>query len=643
MCGIACVFGTSSRRQISALDVRRMGGNLRHRGPDGEGLFSDGWAFLAHRRLAVIDVAGGKQPISNEDGRVQVVFNGEIWNYRSLKARLESRGHRFSTDADTEVLAHGWEEFGEDLPNLLDGMFAFVVYDTVTRVVFAARDRLGEKPLFYAELGGALHLASEIKAFFESPCWTGDLDVGVLEEYLTLGYIMAPGTAYRSVYKLLPGHWLRYRNHHLELRQYWDIREFDTDHRREETVLDDVQAHVRVAVSKRLASDVPLDALLSGGIDSGVVVSYMAETMAEPVTTSVGFPEAGFNELQPAQETASWLGTRHYSHIVSPTVDEVFDRIVSAFDEPFADSSAVPTHYVCQAAREHVTVALSGDGGDETFGGYDFRYIPHALEQSVRRVMRGAASRRVVRGLANVWPQARQMPRFLRWATLLDNVARDAAEAYYFDLCFMKPAVARRLLGQNSVALHQTAAFEAVTAPYRRCPSPDVVQKAQYADVKGYLANDILTKVDRMSMANGLEVRCPLLDHQLVELAFRLPIRRKMPRLRGKHLLRQLAARRLTQDVARRPKRGFTAPVSAWLAGPLAEAWRAEVLAPNAAISSLVDRAEVRRLFEEHRGGRRDHGYALWALWVFERWWAQQAAVQRRASVLQSLAAAISS
>lgn len=620
-----------------------MGVALAHRGPDGEGLFSDGWGFLAHRRLAIIDLARGLQPASNEDGRIQVVFNGEIWNHRTLRHRLESRGHRFRTQADTEVLVHGWEEWGEELPTHLDGMFAFVIYDTVRREVFAARDRLGEKPLFYAQLGGVLHLASEIKALYESPYWTGDLEKGFLEGYLTLGYVMAPSTPYRNVYKLLPGHQLMYRGSDVHTRPYWDIVDFDTDARNEAAVLADVENHVRMAVTERLEAEVPLGALLSGGVDSGVVLSYMTEAMSDtPVTTTVGFPEAGHNELELARRTAESLGSRHFAHTVAPAIDDVFDVIVRAFDEPFADSSAVPTYYVCRAAREHVTVALSGDGGDETFGGYDFRYLPHALEASARAFVPGASGRRAVRALASAWPRSPRLPRALRLSTVLENVAREPADAYYHDLCFMKPMAARRLLGQRTdVAIQASGVYEAVTAPYRKCPSPNVVQKAQYADVKVYLANDILPKVDRMSMATGLEVRCPLLDHQLVELAFRLPNNRKMPHYRGKHLLRQLAAKRLRPEVAQQPKRGFTAPVGAWLAGPLSQAWRSEVLASTSAVLELVDRAELARLFSEHVKGQRDHGYALWALWTYERWARHQAAAVRASErrVLRPIAA----
>ena len=635
MCGFACVFGSSAPPHgVTAIDVRRMSVALAHRGPDGDGLFSDGWGVLAHRRLAVIDVAGGRQPVSNEDGRLQVVFNGEIYNHHHLRARLESLGHRFRSHSDTEVIVHGWEEFGDELPSHLDGMFAFVVYDTVTRDVFAARDRLGKKPLFYAQLGGALHIASEIKALYESPHWTGDLEPGLFEGYLALGYVMAPATAYRGVYKLLPAHWLKFRGNTVQTRAYWDLYEFDTDTRTEADIVHDVDACVRAAVAERIEADVPLGALLSGGIDSGVVVSYMAECMTEaPVTATVGFVEEQHNELEAARLTADALATRHYPHMVAPAVDDVFDAVVRAFDEPFADSSAVPTYYVCKAAREHVTVALSGDGGDETFGGYDFRYLPHAVEAHARALVPGALGRRAVRALARAWPRSPNLPRALRLSTILENVARDPADAYYHDLCFMKPSAVRRLLGRPPTGdVRDTAVYEAVTSPYRRCPSRNAVQKAQYADLKVYLANDILPKVDRMSMAHALEVRCPLLDHRLVEFAFRLPNSRKMPRLRGKYLLRQLAARRLRPDLAWQPKRGFTAPVGAWLAGPLSEAWRSEVLAPSSAVLGLVDRREVARVFAEHLKGRADHGYTLWALWVYERWSKHQAAARQVAA-----------
>ncbi len=634
MCGISGLFSLGGPLDPAlAHAIRPMNHALRHRGPDGDGFFEDGHAALGHRRLAIIDVAGGAQPIANEDRSAWIVFNGEIYNHLALRRDLEGRGHRFQTRSDTETILHAFEEYGTDTPALLEGMFAFAIYDQRRRTLFAARDRLGKKPFFYAVLGGALHFASEIKSFYASPAWTGDLDLSSLEAYLSLGYVLAPGSVYRDVRKLMPGRWLQAQDGRIEERRYWDVPEFDTDRRPAAAVLEELDGLLRTAVSDRLESEVPLGAFLSGGIDSGLVVSYMAETMGRPpVTASVGFGGAEHNELDAAAVTARAVGSLHHPHTVDPRLEDVFDPIVRAFDEPFADSSAVPTYYVSQAARQHVTVALSGDGGDETFSGYDFRYVPHAVEQRLRRFVPGAIGRGAMGALARLWPRSPRLPRPLRLGTVLDNLAVDGADAYFQDLCFLKPGLTRRLLGQPVARLRDSAVYEAVTGPYRACPSPSDVQRAQYADLTVYMPNDPLVKVDRMSMLHSLEVRCPLLDRRVVEFAFRLPTETKMAGLRGKHLLRQLAARRLPSELSRLPKLGFTAPVREWLAGPFAGPFEGEVLAANAATSGAVDRAHLARLFADHRAGRADHGYVLWALWVFERWHRHQAEARRAAA-----------
>jgi asparagine synthase (glutamine-hydrolysing) len=627
MCGIcgAVSIGGPLDPEI-ARAVTRMSAVLGHRGPDGDGHYVDRFAALGHRRLAIIDRAGGDQPIANEDGSCQIVFNGEIYNHHALRKDLIARGHVFRTVSDTEAIVHAYEEFGTHCVERLEGMFAFAIYNVQTRTLFLARDRLGKKPLFYSTLGGALHFGSEIKAIAQSPAWNGELNPNGLEGYLSLGYYLAPETAYRHVLKLEPGHWLQLRDGRIEDRQYWDVDVFDSDTSSEARVLEELDDAIRRAVMARLESEVPLGAFLSGGIDSGLVVSYMREARGhDVVTTTVGFQHADHNELKAAQLTANHLNTRHHADVVTPSLDDVLEPIVGAFDEPFADSSAVPTYYVSKMARRHVTVALSGDGGDEAFGGYDFRYVPHALEARMRRLVPGAAGRRVATALGSLWPRSRRLPRILRLASVLDNLGRDGAGAYYSDLCFLKPAQARRLLGHMpSQRIEDSPVYEAVTRPYRRCPSSSAIQRAEYADLKVYLPNDVLVKVDRMSMLHSLEVRCPLLDRQVIELAFRLPAERKMPDLQPKYLLRQLAAQRLPRELSTLPKRGFTAPVGSWIAGPYERVFADEVLAPSSRASGLLDVRRLRALFDEHRTGGDDHSYPLWAAWVLERWLRRQ-------------------
>jgi asparagine synthase (glutamine-hydrolysing) len=622
MCGLAGLFaldGTLAPDVRAA--IRPMTGALAHRGPDGDGFFEDARAALGHRRLAIIDRAGGHQPMTNEDETCWIVFNGEIYNHRDVRPALEARGHRFRTKSDTEVILHAWEEYGPACVERLDGMFAFAIYDARRRELFAARDRLGKKPFFYTVLDNVFHFASELPALAHSPRWTGDLDLTALEGYLSLGYFVAPATIFRGVQKLLPGHWLRVREGGVETREYWDVREFDTDGRPVNELLSAIDGELRRATHARLESEVPLGAFLSGGIDSGLVVSYMAEALGDRlVTTSVGFGGSEHNELDAARLVATAFRSRHHEETIAPALDEVMADVTAHLGEPLADSSAIPTWYVSRAARRHVTVALSGDGGDETFAGYDFRYVPHAMEAGARRLM-PAALGPAAGWLGARWPRTRRLPRPLRAGTLLENLGRDPAAAYYFDLAFLKPADTRRLLGRT--ADRDPAAspiYDIVTEPYRRCPSPDAVQRAEYADLKIYLPNDPLVKVDRMSMAHSLEVRCPLLDHRVVELAFRIPSARKQVGRRGKVLLRALAQQRLPPGLWQLPKRGFTAPIGEWIAGPYADRFRDEVLGSHASLDGALDRADLSRRFDAHRRGEADHSYLLWAVWIADAW-----------------------
>jgi asparagine synthase (glutamine-hydrolysing) len=620
ICGVMSVDGSLDPAVRSALPA--MTAALQHRGPDHRGVFADATAALGHARLSIIDRAGGDQPMTNEDRSCWIVFNGEIYNHRALRHRLEQRGHVFRSSSDTESILHAYEEFGADCVTMLDGMFAFAIYDVRNRELFIARDRLGKKPLFYATLGGALHFTSEIKAMRASPAWDPATDWSQLEGYLSLGYFLAPGTVYRHVHSLPAGHCLRLRNGRVEIKQYWDIDQFDNERATGDALEQKIEETLRRAVVDRLESEVPLGAFLSGGIDSGLVVSYMAETLGSGVTTtSVGFGEAGFNELDAAALTASRFKTDHHVEVVQPAPADVIDRIVEAFDQPFADASAIPTFHVAGMARRHVTVVLSGDGGDESFGGYGFRYAPHTIEDAARSFLPGAAGRSTAGWLGAHWPRSRHLPRYLRCGTQLENISRDPAAAYYADLCFVKPHMARALLGQSPDRDPSASpVYDVVTEPYRRCPSSSAVQRAMYADLKIYLANDVLVKVDRMTMQHGLEVRCPLLDHRVVELAFAIPARHKLPRLRSKHLLRKIAARRLPAELARMPKRGFSTPIGEWLAGGCANRFRDDVLQPTSPMRGVLDVDLIGRLFDEHRTGEANHAQMLWSVWMLARW-----------------------
>lgn len=625
MCGICGTFAlTGELSPPVAHAIGPMTTALRHRGPDGDGFSVTPFSALGHRRLAIIDRVGGAQPMSNEDGTVWIAFNGEIYNHRELRPFLMAKGHTFRTHSDTEAIIHAFEEFGPACVDRLEGMFSFAIVDQRRRELFIARDRLGKKPLYYALFDGVLHFASEIKALQRSPAWDGALDLSGLEGYLSLGYFMAPHTIYRHVRELEPGHWLRVRNGAVETHQYWDVTDFDSFSGSDARGLEETEELLERCVRERLESEVPLGAFLSGGIDSGLVVSYMAAAVDRVVTTSVGFGERAHNELETAAMTARQFRTDHHPHLIEPALAQVFDAIVDGFDQPFADASALPTYYVSRAARQHVTVALSGDGGDEAFGGYDFRYVPHAVEARVRAFV-PRLFQVALRQAGAWWPVSPSLPRPLRLGTYLENVGRSAEEAYYSDLCFLKPQAARALLGiRQGRDPRDSPVYEAVTAPYRRCPSASAVQRAQYADLKVYLPNDVLTKVDRMSMQNSLEVRAPLLDRRLVELAFRLPERVKLPNLRAKHILKQIAAKRLTPELLTQPKRGFTAPLGEWIGKVYAGQFEAEVLRAGSSVSGLLDIKRVRATFADHVAGRADAGYAMWAIWMLERWASRQ-------------------
>jgi asparagine synthase (glutamine-hydrolysing) len=622
MCGLAGLFALDGAlHEHARAAIRPMTGLLAHRGPDGDGFFDDGRAALGHRRLAIIDREGGRQPMANEDESCWIVFNGEIYNHRDLRPALEARGHVFRTRCDTEAILHAYEEYGPACVERLEGMFAFAIYDARSRRIFAARDRLGKKPFFYTVRGGVLAFASELPALACSPGWTGEIDLSGLEGYLSLGYFLAPETIYRGVRKLEPGHWLLASADGVTRREYWDVREFDTDRRSSAELLPAIDEALSDAVRVRLESDVPLGAFLSGGIDSGLVVSYMAESLGDRlVTTTVGFGEAEHNELEAAGVIAQHFGSRHHADVIEPALEDVIGPVTRGLGEPMADSSAIPTWYVSRAARRHVTVALSGDGGDETFAGYDFRYVPLALEAAARRWIPSPLVP-AAGWLGRRWPRSPRLPKALRAGTLLENLGRDPAAAYYADLSFLKPPDARRLMGlapDRDPA--SSPVYAAVTEPYRRCPSTSALQKAEYADLRVYLPNDPLVKVDRMSMAHSLEVRSPLLDRRVVELAFRIPASRKQVGRQGKALLRALARQRLPRGIWQLPKRGFTVPIGSWISGPHGAMFEDDVLRPSAATSQHLDAAELRRRFELHRRGERDSSYALWAVWVLERW-----------------------
>ncbi len=623
MCGLTGIFDPNAPSRCSEALLRRMNDIQRHRGPDEGSVHIEPHVGLGHRRLSIIDVATGQQPLFNEDGSVVVVFNGEIYNFQALAAELEAAGHRFATRSDTEVIVHGWEEWGEECVQRFRGMFAFALWDRNRKTLFLARDRLGVKPMHYGALpDGRLLFGSELKTIVAHPDFPRALDEQAVEEYFAFGYIPDPRTIYRRAAKLAPGHWLRWRVGEREpvLHRYWDAR-FEPD----ESIglgeaCEQLRTHLVESVKLRMISEVPLGAFLSGGVDSSAVVATMAGLSDTPVKTcSIAFDVASFDESAFAKEVADRYRTDHYSETVHSDDFALIDRLASLYDEPYADSSAIPTYRVCELARKRVTVALSGDGGDETFGGYR-RYKFQVREQALRDLLPAALRRTLFGALGRVYPQFDAMPRVLRARSTFQAMARDAVDAYCHSVSVVRepersslfsPTFRARLAGYN--------AREVFAAHAARANTDDALSLIQYLDYHTYLPGDINTKVDRASMAHSLEVREPLMDHELVEWAARLPSRLKLAGGEGKLVLKKSMEPMLSHDVLYRPKMGFAVPLVEWFRGPL----RAEVVrvlqGDALAGTGYFDARTLSAIADEHLSGRRDRSATIWALLMFER------------------------
>ncbi len=620
MCGLTGIFDSSGRRPIDAAQLARMNDRLAHRGPDGTGYHLAPGIGLGHRRLSIIDLAGGHQPMFNEDGTVAVVTNGEIYNFQALTAELTGLGHRFQTVSDTEVVVHAWEEWGADCVARLHGMFAFALWDAGQETLFLARDRLGKKPLYYALLADGLVLfGSELKALVAYPGLPLELDATAIEDYFAYGYVPDPKSIYRAVRKLEPAHTLTLRRGRPAPAPvaYW--RPQFAEHRagRPEALAEELVARLKPAVEKRLIADVPLGAFLSGGVDSGGIVALMAGLTERPVKTfSIGFEHPDFDESEHARAVALRYRTDHHERTVDPNDFALVDRLAAIYDEPFGDSSAMPTYRVSALARQRVTVALSGDGGDELFGGYR-RYLWHHREERLRRLMPAALRRPLFGLLGRVYPKLDRAPRILRAKHTFQELAVDAAEGYFLSVSVLDDGLRRALYGPGlRRELQGYHAIEVLRGHLAAADTDHPLLAAQYADLKTYLAGDILTKVDRASMAHSLEVRVPLLDHEFVEWSAGLPADLKLRGGAGKYLLKRALPPYLPAELLHRPKQGFSAPIGAWFRGPLAGRLRAALAGP--AMAHHFDTAFLARLVDQHTAGARDHGAVLWSLLMFE-------------------------
>jgi asparagine synthase (glutamine-hydrolysing) len=621
MCGIAGIFAPGSTAPVCRETIERMTGVLAHRGPDDDGFHVRGPIGLGHRRLSIIGVATGHQPIFTEDGTLAIIFNGEIYNYRSLKSELASRGHRFHTETDTEVILLAYREWGPDSVRRLRGMFAYAIWDEGARKLFLARDRLGIKPLYYAWDGRTLRFGSEIKAILEDPAMRATLDPLALDEYLTYLYVPAPRSIFREIRKLRPGHSLTVTERGIEEREYWDLVIRPGPQRTEAEVAEGLRAALEDSVASHLMSEVPLGAFLSGGIDSSAVVGTMARLMDQPVrTASIGFREDAYDELPFARRVAAAFGTDAYERIVEPRAADILDRLTWHYDEPFADSSMVPTYYVSQAARERVIVCLSGDGGDENFAGYRRMRFDY-FENRIRARIPAWARRGILAPVAAAYPSGSRLPRLLRGKTLLTNLTLSPERAYHNTMRWFTPAMKARLYRPAlRAAIGDHDPFTVQEEFFRRSEGWHPLSRIQYVDFKTYLPDDILAKVDRASMAHSLEVRVPLLDHLFVEHAASIPASLKLKGGEGKYIFKRALQGLVPEETLTRRKMGFSVPLDRWLRGDLKGPFEERVLSRDSYTESLFEPAAVRSLWLEHQRGARDHSYPLWALLVLEHW-----------------------
>ncbi len=600
MCGIAGLFDTRGKRDFERALMQRMNDVQHHRGPDEGGYHFEPGVALAHRRLSIIDLATGQQPLFNEDGSVAVVFNGEIYNFQELVPELEALGHVFHTRSDTEVIVHAWEAWGEDCVQRFRGMFAFALHDRKRDTFFMARDRLAVKPMFYALLpDGTLAFGSELKVLMQHPALDRRIDPLAVEEYFALGYVAEPRTIFLGARKLGPGESLCIRRGQPvpAPKQYWDVR-FTLDN---DIGLADATAELaerlRESVRLRMIAEVPLGAFLSGGVDSSAVVATMAGLSDDPVNTcSIAFDDPKYNESAFAQKVADRYRTKHFVETVKSDDFDLIDTLAALYDEPYADSSAIPTYRVCQLARKHVTVALSGDGGDESFGGYR-RYRMHLMEEK----MRAAA------------------PRVFRAKTTFQAMARDSVEAYFHSVSLLRGDMRQRLFSADfRRKLGGYDALEVFRRHAAAAGTDDALALIQYLDLKTYLVGDINTKVDRASMAHSLEVREPLMDHKLVEWLATLPSGLKIQGNEGKYLFKKAMEPHLPNDVLYRPKMGFAVPLERWFRGPLKQRVRDAVLGDTLAATGIFNRDYLQHLVDAHQSGARDYSSPLWTLLMFE-------------------------
>lgn len=623
MCGIAGLFHLETAKPVAEARVRAMADAQAHRGPDGSGVWTAPGVGLGHRRLSIIDVAGSPQPMPAADGQLTIIFNGEIYNFQELREELKRLGHIFTTSGDTEVILHGYRQWGPQVLPRLNGMFAFAIYDARTQQLFLARDRFGVKPLHYMMLAdGSVAFSSELKGLLANPAVRREPDVRAVEDYMAFGYVPDDACIVAGVQKLPAGSFLMLsRGKPLPQPSIWWDLDFS---QRTSASIGSLQEELRHllhdAVASRMVADVPLGAFLSGGVDSSTVVAFMAEISAKPVETcSIGFDVGALDETQFADRVAARFGTHHRKRTVASDDFAAMNILADAFDEPFADASALPTWRVCQLARETVTVALSGDGADEAFAGYRRHKFQHA-EERMRGLLPAGLRHGVFGALGRHYPKADWAPRFLRAKTTFQSLARGGGEAYARSVGVTLPEQRSSLFTgafQRSLSGHR-AEDRYITA-MANAPAREALDRAQYADMKIWLPGDILTKVDRTSMNVSLEAREPLLDYKLVEFAARLPVSLRLSGGEGKWLLKKTMEGHLPDDILYRQKMGFVTPISAWFKGPLAEEAADLATSSTLAETGWFDAAIIAKAARDHKSGLADNGRLLWQLVMLEK------------------------
>lgn len=621
MCGIVG-FVNNGGREVDRGVLESMNEAIIHRGPDDDGFYVNGNVGLAMRRLSIIDLASGKQPIHNADRTKWIVFNGEIYNYRELREDLERRGHRFYTHSDTEAIVHLYDEYGAQSLEHLRGMFAIAIWDETDKSLFLARDRVGKKPILYShQPTGDLIFGSEFQALLKHPSVSLEVDCAAIDAYFAYLCIPAPQTAFKQIRKLEPGHWLRWKAGEIEMKRYW-LPDFSKKIKISETeAIEETTRILRESTKMRMISEVPLGAFLSGGVDSSTVVALMAQESSTPVKTfSIGFEEQDFSELKYAKRVAEHVGAEYNEFIVRPNALDVLPTLVDHYGEPYADSSAIPTYYVSKETRQHVTVALNGDGGDESFAGYE-RYMAMEIAEIYRwipKVLRKA----LIEGPINLLPTSELKKTRIRDVQRFFTSANEGRmQRYYRWMSNFKPAVRADIYADDfKAAIDAADTSDVLDQWFERAGGLGVLDTTLLTDQMTYLPNDLLVKVDIASMAHSLEARSPFLDHKLIEFAASLPENLKLNKFRPKYLLKKVAARLVPPEVVYRRKMGFGVPVGEWFRGEMKDFVRGVLLSETSLRRGIIKPEAIQRYVDEHTSGDQDHAFQIWSLLMLELW-----------------------